>query len=731
MRLVASWCSRHRWPVVAAWIVAVLATTAAQSAVGSRYVSDLRLPHTESFAVMALLEESAPQASGATDELVVTIRRGRVTDPGVRRRVEALLRRVAGVPHVSEIGSPYAGARGARQIAPSGRIAFATVTFDVGPAEISGAQARAYTHLIASASGAGVDFEVDGRIAAIADPQSTGTGVPIGFLAAGIVLFFVFGSVPAMLLPLISAAVSLGTGIALVGLLSNVIGMADFSGELALLIGLGVGIDYALFIVTRYRQGRLRGLGREAAIVEAIDTSGRAVMFAGLIVCIAMLGMFALGVSFLDGVAVAAAITVACTVLAAITLLPALLDVFGDRALRHTERRAIERQHFRPSDESAGWGRWADILRRRPAGAAAVSLLALVLIALPALSMRLGSADASSDPPSTTTYKAYQLLAAGFGPGYNGPLQLTAAITSPGQQRQFARIVAVASRTPGVVAATRPQFLAPGTGHPGVALANLYPRAGPQAASTAALLNRLRDRVVPHASAGAAPHVLIGGQTAMFADFAAVLGAKLPLFVGSVVLLSFLLLALVFRSLLIPLTAALMNLLSTAAALGVVTAVFQFGWGGSLLGLTGTGPIESFLPVLLFPILFGLSMDYEVFLVARIYEEWHVRGNTRGAVAHGLAATGKTITAAAAIMVLVFAAFVLGGSRVIELFGVGLASAVLVDAVIVRAVFVPAVMLLLGELNWALPHRLERWLPHVRVEGCRAEPALGAPAGTS
>ncbi|HET9718644.1 MAG TPA: MMPL family transporter [Solirubrobacteraceae bacterium] len=724
MRLIATWCYRHRWLVAAAWMLAALATTAAKSAVGSRYASDFRLPHTQSFAALALLQQSAPRASGATDELVVAVRRGQVTDPAVRQRVTALLDRVARVPHVTEIGSPYAGARGARQIAPSGRIAFATITFDVGPAQISGAQAGAYTHIITSASGRGVQFEVNGRVAGIANPQSSGTALPIGFLAAGVVLFVVFGSLMAMLLPLLTAAVSLGTGIAAVGLLSNLVTMADFSGELSLLIGLGVGVDYALFIVTRYRQALLRSLSREEAVVEAIDTSGRAVMFAGLIVCIAMLGMFALGVSFLYGVAIAAAITVAFTVLASVTLLPALLALFGERALRRGERRLIKEGRFRSGDESPGWSRWTDILRRRPALFAAAAAVAMLVIGAPSLSMRLGSADASSDPASTTTHKAYELLVRGFGAGYNGPLQLVGAVRSPTQERQFSLVLAAARETPDVVAVTRPQLLAGRHGHPDVELADVYPRGGPQAASTAVLLERLRNQVVPRASRGTALHVLVAGQTAIFTDFATVLDGKLPLFIGAVVMLSFLLLTVVFRSLLIPFTAAMMNLLSTAGSLGVVTAVFQLGWLRSLTGFS-SGPIESFLPVLLFPILFGLSMDYEVFLVSRIYEEWHARRSTRDAVAHGLAATGKTITAAAAIMVLVFGAFVLGGERVIELFGVGLASAVLLDAVIVRSILLPAVMLLLGELNWALPQPLERLLPHLRIEGWRAGRELG------
>jgi putative drug exporter of the RND superfamily len=519
----------------------------------------------------------------------------------------------------------------------------------------------------------------------------------------------------------VTAGLSLGTGVGAIGLLSHVIQMASFTNELALLIGLGVGVDYALFIVTRYRQGLLRGLSGEDAVVEALDTSGRAVLFAGVIVCIAMLGMFALGVSFLYGVAVGTAIAVAFTVLAALTLLPAMLGFFGTRVLRRRERRALREGKLRTSDESAGWARWAGQIQRRPAAFAAVSAGVLVLLAIPFFSMRLGSADSGSDPAGSTTRKAYDLLAKGFGPGYTGPLQLVSQVSGPAQEAAFARVERAVASTPGVVGSTRPQFIpsrAPGL--PGVALADVYPKGSPQDASTSDLLHVVRDRVVPAAERGTGVHVLVGGQTAIFDDFATVLSRKLPLFLTIVIGLSFLLLMCVFRSLVIPTVAAAMNLLSAAAAFGVVTAVFQDGIGASLLGIDKTGPIEAFVPVFMFAILFGLSMDYEVFLVTRIYEEWHRRRDNREAVTHGLAATGRTITAAAAIMILVFGAFILGGQRIIDLFGVGLASAVLIDALIVRSALVPALMLILGDANWWLPKRLGRLLPHLRVEGATA-----------
>jgi putative drug exporter of the RND superfamily len=735
MRSLARWCFRHRIIVLICWVAAVAGANAISGAVGTSYSDNFKLPHTQSFDAIRLLQRNVPKASGDTEQLVIATQHGRVTDPAARLRVDRLLAQVAREPHVSAVQSPYSPLS-AGQISPSGQVAFANVTFDVQSNKITQSKATAFDSLVTGASGAGVQFALEGQIAQTGNPQGGSSSLFLGFISAAIVLFIVFGSFLAMLLPLLTAGVSLGTGIAVVGLLTHVINMASFSNQLALLIGLGVGVDYALFIVTRYRQGVLRGLTGEQAVLEALDTSGRAVLFAGVIVCIAMLGMFALGVSFLYGVAVAASVTVLFTVTAALTLLPALLGFFGRLVLRRRERRALREHQLSTTDESPRWARWTGTMQRRPAAFAALSAGVMILIAIPFLGMRLGSADAGSDPSNTTTRKAYDLLARGFGPGYNGPLQLVAQVQSPSQRAAFIRVQHAVASTPGVVGATPPRFLPGVNGHPGVALAEIYPKGSPQAVSTTDLLHTVRNQVVPASTRATGLTVLVGGNTAIFDDFAHVLTGKLPLFIGVVVLLSFVLLMAVFRSILIPLTAAVMNMLSVGAALGIVTAVFQDGFAASLLGIK-TGPIEAFLPVLVFPILFGLSMDYEVFLISRVYEEWHRRRDNREAVAHGLAATGRTITAAAAIMVLVFGAFVLGGQRVIELFGIGLASAVLLDALIVRSVLVPSLMLMFGDANWKLPAFLDRVLPHFRIEGSEdriapprspVDPGLAEPA---
>jgi putative drug exporter of the RND superfamily len=713
MRKLATWCFRHRLLTVLGWVTGLVALIAIHSAVGSAFTDNFKLPHTGSFDAIRLLQRSNPRASGETDQLVIATNNGKITDPAVRARAEEVFQKVEQLPFVSSVQSPFTPET-SKQIAPSGQVGFANVTFTnaANQNKITAPEARHFDDIITSASGDGVQFQAEGNIAEAGNPTNQGSGLEFGFLAAAVVLFIVFGSFTAMMLPLITAGVSLGSGIAVVGLLSHAINIATFSTELALLIGLGVGVDYALFIVTRYKQALKRGASREDAVVESIDTSGRAVLFAGMIVCIAMLGMFALGVDFLYGVAIAAAVTVAFTVAAALTLLPALLGILGKWVPRRRERRALRDGKLSTSVESAAWVRWAGWMTKRPAVFATVAALIMLIIAIPFLSMRLGSADAGTDPSNTTTRHAYDLLAKGFGPGYNGPLELVAQINSKEQEAAFTRVEQAVANTPGVVGSTGVHVLESGHGRPTVAIASVYPEGSPQSKSTSELLNHVRNDVIPAASKGTGLNVLVGGTTAIFEDFGHVLSAKLPLFIGIVVLLSFLLLMAVFRSLVIPLTAAAMNLLSAGAAFGIVTAIFQKGWLGGT-----TGPIETFVPVLMFPILFGLSMDYEVFLVSRIYEEWHRRRDNTEAVAHGLAATGSTITAAATIMVLVFASFILGGERIIELFGVGLASAVLLDALIVRSVLVPALMIKIGKANWWLPAWLDRIIPRLSVEG--------------
>ena len=530
-----------------------------------------------------------------------------------------------------------------------------------------------------------------------------------------------FGALFAAFLPLITALIAIGIGYSITGLLSHVFSVASFSTILGILIGLGVGVDYALLIVTRHRTGLKGGRTIEDAAVNAVNTAGRAVFFAGITVCIALLGQFALGISFLYGIAVCAAITVALTMLASLTLLPALLGFLGMKVLSRRQRAQMRKTGPVAEEVTGFWRRWARTIERRPVLPAAVALATVVVIALPFFSLHLGLDDAGSDPSNTTTRQAYDLLAKGFGPGFNGPFQLVAELPSPADEAAFVALTDTLSHQPGVVAVTPPRVSPSGT----VAIANLYPSTSPQALQTSSLLDRLRDNVIPKAEAGTGLTVLVGGATAIQTDFAHVLSSKLPLFVGVVVVLAFLLLMAVFRSLLIPLVASIMNLLSIGASLGIMNAIFEWGWGHSLFGISGTAPVEVFVPVLLFSILFGLSMDYEVFLVSRMHEEWLLNDDNRVAVTLGQAETGRVITAAAAIMILVFASFVLGGIIIIKQFGIGLAGAIFIDAFIVRTVLVPSLMHLFGKANWWLPGWLDRVIPHLSVEaGDISEPVL-------
>ncbi len=727
MRAMTAWCVHHRRWVLTGWIVALLGLTVISQCVGTGYMNDLSLHGTQSYQAETLLSQASPASRADHEQIVIGATRGTVTGPAARARIEAMLGRVAALTDVASVGSPYVPGSGG-QISPSRTVAIATVTMAPSTAATPANAGQIFLNTATAAGGHGLTVGIKGGIAS-ASSQGGITTVAIGAAAALVVLFLVFGSLLAATLPLITAGIALGISVAAIALMSRFIEVASFSSELSLLIGLGVGVDYALFVVTRYRQGLKRGKPVDQAIIEAVDTSGRAVLFAGLTVCIALMGMFALGVGFLYGVAIAASITVLLTVISALTLLPALLGFFGARILRRTARHAHRGGRRATTDASPRWARWARTVRERPVAIAAAAAILMVLLAAPFFAMRLGAADAGTDPVGTPTRTAYDLIAKGFGPGANGPLMLVAQVDGPRQQAAFAKVRAEIAQTAGVVRVS-PASLAPGTGGaPDVVSASVIPQGAPQDASTSTLLSTLRDRVIPAASTDGL-HVLIGGQTATINDFSAAIAAKLPLFIGAVLGLSFLLLMLVFRSLLIPAIAAVMNLLTAGASFGLITAVFQWGWLDSIFPNGTTGPIEPFVPVMMFAIVFGLSMDYQVFLVTRIYEEWHRSGDTRVAVTRGLAATGRTITAAAAIMVLVFAAFILGGDRVIELFGLGLAGAVFLDAVVVRSALVPALMFLGGKANWWMPRQLDRVLPHLNVEG-GIDPAADRPAEPS
>jgi RND superfamily putative drug exporter len=712
MRALARWCFRNKFVVLAIWVVSLFVLGGLSASAGSGYTDSFSLPGTESTTALNLLTDNFDTESTDTNQVVFAA--SDVTDPAVKARIEKTLDTIAKGPHVERVDSPFAEGAAARQIAKDKTVAFANVHMD-GEQPIADVPKTAYDKLIATAEGArgdGLEVELGGAgIQQATQQPGGGPSEFIGFIAAAVVLAIAFGSLWATLLPLFTAVLALGCGLSLNGLLAHVIDIATFAPTLATLIGLGVGIDYSLFVVTRHRNAIIAGRDPEAACIRALNTSGRAVLFAGATVIVALLGLFVLGVSFLNGVAVASAIVVLVTMTAAVTLIPALLGMFGMRVLSRKERRRIEAEGPRDPKLDGFWPRWAMTVQNHRWPLAIAALLIMLALAVPALSLRLGSSDAGQDPTSSTTRKAYDLLAKGFGPGFNGTFQIVAS--TPNGKADLPKVQKLAdalSATDGLAAVSPPVPSPNGK----IALIEARPSTAPQDAATSELIDTLRNDVIPQAAAGLP--VYVGGITAIFDDFAGVLTDKLPLFIFVIVFLGCLLLMIAFRSVLIPLTAAVMNLLAAGAAFGVVTLVFQEGFLAGPLGV-GTGPIEAFLPVMMLAILFGLSMDYQVFLVSRMHEEWMRTGDNSHSVRIGQAATGRVITAAATIMILVFGSFLLAGQRVIAEFGIGLASAVLLDAFILRTVLVPATMHIIGKRNWWLPRGLDRVLPRVAVEG--------------
>jgi len=714
---LARWCYRHRLIVVLLWLVALAGLGVTSTAFGSAYSDNFSLPGTESTKALQLLQKSVPAQSGDSGTVVWQTSQGTVRDASVRQRMTPVLDKIAKLPSVAGVTSPY-DPRGARQISEDGRTAYAQISFDQLSNKLPKPDVQRVIDTAEQARTSGLRVELGGNPISQLERTPPSSSEAVGVLAAAVVLFIAFGSLFAMLLPIVTAIAGVGAGLLSVGLLSHVLSVGQIGPILGALIGLGVGIDYALFIVTRHRTGLRSGMTVEDSVVKAIDTSGRAVLFAGATVVIALLGMFVLGMSFLNGMAIASATTVVTTVIAAITLLPAMLGFLGMRTLSRRERRLTA-----AGTQSGGgvWQRWASVVQRRPGILSAVAIVLIGALSLPVLSLRLGSSDAGNNPSSTTTRQAYDMLATGFGPGFNGPLQLVAQTPAPADQQAFARLTDQVGHIKGV-AGTAALPMPPGST---IGIVQVIPTTSPQSKQTSDLIDRLRHDVVPAAERGTTMTVYVGGATAIFDDFAGVLTGKLPLFLGVIIALGFLLLLVAFRSLLVPATAAVMNVLAAGAAFGVIVAFFQWGWGSEPLGLGAAGPVEAFLPVIMLSVLFGLSMDYQVFLVSRMHEEWvHSKDNAR-AVNVGQAQTGRVITAAATIMIAVFVAFVFGGQRVIAEFGIGLAAAVALDAFILRTILVPAVMHLFGSANWWLPKWLDRRLPHLSVDPAD-EPAPAA-----
>ncbi len=694
---LSRFCYRQRRLVVVLWIVVFVILNIAGKAIGDAYSNNFSGGHSDSVAAFDLLKARFPSRAGDTADIVFSSPRG-VTDATVRSRMEQLFAEVGPgrVPHVDALDSPY---QSPGRISRNGEIAYATVTFDKQAGDLPANAAKPLLDAAKRARSANLKVELDGPVVARANQATPGASEGIGLLAAIVILFIAFGSLLAMSLPILAALFGIGTGTVFVVLLSHVVTVPSFAPYIADMIGLGVGIDYALFIIVRYRSGLHDGLDPETANILALTTAGRAVLFAGCTVIISLLGMFMMGINFIYGLSLGAILAVLMVMAASVTLVPAIMGFAGNKLAAKPNK---QRDHR----ETAAY-RWSRQIQARPWPMALASLVVLVVLALPMFSIRLGVADQGNDPTSQTTRRAYDLLATGFGPGFNGPILLAADLggaTTPATVTTFANGL----RSDPDVALVAPPRVNPAGD---AAVVTVIPKGAPQDRSTEHLVHRLRSAIHQRGLT-----MYVGSETAIAIDASSHVGARLPWMVAAVIVLSFLLLVAVFRSVLVAVKAGIMNLLSIGASYGVIVAIFQWGWLKSIINIGRPGPIEFWVPMMLFTVLFGLSMDYEVFLLSRIREEYLVSGDNATAVADGLATTARVITAAAAIMIAVFLSFVLGDLRVLKLMGLGLATAIFVDATLVRMVLVPATMELLGNANWWLPRWLDRSIPRISIE---------------
>lgn len=693
---LAGWAQRHRWAALVLWVAVVAAITLGSTAVGAAYRNDFSLPGTDSQAATDLFKKHGSDQAGDSIEIVFKDTAG---VDSAKRSVEPMLAEVRQMAGVADVRSPFTDASA---VSTDGTIGYATVTLDGKTEEVPKQDVAEIIDVAQSIATEHLQVEVGGEAARNAEDKEAPTAELAGIAAALVILVLLFGSLLAASLPLITALFAVGGAIGLIALASHIFTVADFTPPILMLVGLGVGVDYALLIFYRYRHELLAGSQPAEAGRKALDSAGRTVFFAGCTVIVALLGLVALGLGSLQGIALAVAITVLITMAASLVLLPALLALFGKRIQRHVLKQQAKATE-RGRTEGDRWRAMARAVQRRPLPTLLVGVIALLALSAPALGMRLGFADSGNDPEATTSRHAYDLLAEGFGPGFNGPL----IVVVKGDQEAAKTVRTTLATTDGVAAASPALPSADGA----LSTVFVYPTTSPQDEGTVDLVHRLRDEVTPSLEHTTGAEVLVGGATAASQDVSETLANRLPLFVAVVVSVSSLLLLLVFRSIWIPVKAAVLNLLSISAALGVITLVFQHGWFGAQ-----PGPVEAFIPALIFAIVFGLSMDYEVFLVSRIHEEWTRTKDPARSVREGLASTGKVITAAAAIMMFVFGAFVLSSDRMLQQFGLGLAVAILLDAVVIRCLIVPAAMQMLGERAWWLPAPLARKLPRVSIE---------------
>jgi RND superfamily putative drug exporter len=712
---------RHKWLTVLGWVAALALAVGLSAAFGGDFKADYSAPGSDSSQAQELLEDRFPAQAGDTVDVVVQAEAG-VDDPAVQADVRALLADLADVPHVATVEDPYT-TPGA--IAPDGQTLVAHARLDVvNPVDMPVEHSERMIATAEAAAKPGFDVALGGQTVSQGEATEIGSE-GIGLAAAAVILLLTFGSVVAAGLPILVAVAGLAVSSTLTGLLIAVIDAPDWSTSLATMMGIGIGVDYTLLMVTRFREWRAAGLDPRAATVATLDTAGRAVIVAGTTVVISMLGLFAMGLSFMRGAALVTILAVLVVMAASVTLFPALLGFFG----RHVDRLRLPLGRRRPVEVAVGghiepsgrWLAWSRLVDRHRVVAGVVGVAALLALAAPYLGVRYGFPDAGNNQEQMQTRQAYDMLADGFGPGQNGPLLLVAELPRGGGGEALGEVVSAVRSTDGVAAVTEPMLNPAGD----TAVITVVPTAGPQSRATENLVETLRDTTLPGITEGSGVDVHVGGVTAVSIDSTDNIAKRIPLLIGGVVALSMLLLLASFRSVAIAVKAAVMNLLSVAAAYGVVALALQGGWFGQLIGIDTETPLPAFVPVLMFAVLFGLSMDYEVFLVSRMREAWLRTGNNERAVLEGLASTGRVITAAAAIMVAVFAAFVPSPDVVLKVIGVGMASAILIDATVVRMLLVPSVMHLLGRANWWLPDWMGRWIPQLAIEG---RPEMHLPA---
>ncbi len=769
---LAHFSVRHRLAVLAVWLIAVIALVVVSHRLGENTNDNLSLPGTDSQRATDALAKSFPDQANGSSPIVLHVSGGKLTDAKNAEAVEKSAKQIAKEPNVASVVSPLSP-QGAGALSKDKQTGYFSVTLGVSPGELSVSEAEGIIEGADPAKAAGLEVQTGGQLGQKVSKPATESSELIGIIAAMVILTLTFGTVVSMLLPILNAIVGLLGTLAIIRILGHAATVPSVAPTLATMIGLGVGIDYALFIVTRHFRGMKDGLSIEESIARAAATSGGAVFFAGGTVTIALVSLAVAGIPLISTLGFMAAIAVVIAVLAALTLLPATLAIAG----RHIDSLRVRHPPTEEQVHKGLWAKWANEIARYPWIAGIAALAILIPLTIPLLSLNLGQQDTAALSSSTTARKAYDLLAKNFGPGINGPLLVAVSLGSPakapsstpssasgsaakgssskstsppassgsggggsgksgaGQSKttgsdprtgdpRLATLQKDVSTTPGVVAITPMQIDKAGT----TAYFNAISAEGPAEEATTDLVEKLRSSVIPGADKGTDMKADVGGSTAGYIDLASRISEKLPLQILVVIALSFVLLILAFRTAVIPAQAAVMNLLSIGASYGVLTAIFQYGWLADVIGLNGPVPIVSYVPLFMFAVLFGLSMDYEVFLVSQIEEHVHAGEDNRSSVVSGLVTSARVITAAAAIMVFVFGSFVLNGDPTIKQFGVGLAVAVVLDATVVRCLLVPALMLLMGRFNWWMPKWLQRIVPHVSIEGAEFFKARDAAA---